>query len=301
MGLMRNHAKLIAVAAATLLIVVLSGPDAEAEADWSAVAGILGQEGRLNSDGSYKVVLLRTDVAVKSGLGMPTPAELGLNSYAAFVGTPEKATVVGDTCMLEHEVNAVIDALRAGAIEVVALHNHMLTDEPRLFFMHFQGRGDASALARTVRKAWEQLGGPRPAAPTPDAEAREPDWKAVSAALGREGHSPRKGVWKFSFPRKDLTITLDGQRLVPGVGLGCWAAFYACPCGLTKVMGDTCVRRPELQGAIDALRKGGIHISAIHNHLLGSSEPVMFMHIEAEGDAVQIARTIRNAWDGLGR
>ncbi len=66
-------------------------------------------------------------------------------------------------------------------------------------------------------------------------------------------------------------------------------------------MGDTCVRRAELQGVVDALRKNGIHISAIHNHLFGTSAPLMFVHIEAEGDALAIARGIRAAWKTLGR
>ena len=66
--------------------------------------------------------------------------------------------VMGDTVMLGSEVNPVIDALRAGGIEVVALHNHMLGEQPQIMFMHYQGEGDADALARTVRRAIDQLG-----------------------------------------------------------------------------------------------------------------------------------------------
>lgn len=104
---------------------------------------------------------------------------------------------------------------------------------------------------------------------------------------------------KFTLPRTDLDIRLDGRKLVPGVGLACWAAFTGCPCGKTMVMGDTCVTRKELQGAIDILRRGGIQITGLHNHLLGQSGDVMFMHIEGEGNAVELARTIRAAWDTL--
>jgi hypothetical protein len=232
---------------------------------------------------------------------MPIPAALGLNSYAAFTGSPEKATVVGDTCMLAHEVNPVIDALRAGAIEVVAIHNHMLADEPRLVFLHFQGHGEAKALATTVRHAWDLLEKPKPAEEAPKLTgAKEPDWKAVSEIVGRTGPPAKDGCYKLTLPRTDLDVKLDEQALVPGVGLACWAAFYACPCGRTMLMGDTCVRRSELQPAIDALRKHGINVTGLHNHLLGQSADVMFMHIEAEGDALELAKGVRAAWDTLG-
>ena len=63
------------------------------------------------------------------------------------------------------------------------------------------------------------------------------------------------------------------------------------------VMGDTCVTREELQPVIDALRRGGIRITGIHNHLLGARTEVMFMHVEGEGDAIDLARAVRAAWD----
>lgn len=64
-------------------------------------------------------------------------------------------------------------------------------------------------------------------------------------------------------------------------------------------MGDTCLPRAQLQPALDALRKGGVEITAIHNHLLGEDTRVMFMHFEGEGDAFAIARAVRAAWDTL--
>ena len=65
------------------------------------------------------------------------------------------------------------------------------------------------------------------------------------------------------------------------------------------LMGDTCMKPAELERTIDALRKGGVSISGIHNHMLGEAEEVMFLHFEAEGDAATLGGTIRAAWDGL--
>lgn len=268
---------------------------------WEQVAKILGHKGSLNADGSYKVSLLRTDVTINGRYGFAIPPGMGLNSYAAFSGTGADSVVVGDTCMLAHEVNPIIDALRKGGVEVVAIHNHMLRDDPRLFFLHFQGQGSSADLARTVRKAWDEIGRPKP--DEHDVTAQAPptlDTAAISRILRRTGKQSADGTFKVSLPRASLSVKLDSYPLRPGVGLGCWVAFYACPCGRTMAMGDTCVTRDELQPALDALRKGGVEITAIHNHLLGERTEVMFMHFEAEGEALDIARTIRSTWDTLG-
>jgi len=285
-----------------LLLVLAAGAGAQ-DNPWQVVDGVLRRTGRANSDGSWTVVLPRDDVEVVTAYGMATPWELGLNSFVTFHGdAPDDSIVVGDTCMLAHEVQPVIDALRAGGLEVVALHNHMLTDEPRLFFLHFQGKGRALDLAKTVRAAWDELGKPAPAAPAPPRAEGPPDvdWKRVGAILKAAGASPRAGVFKFVLPRHGLGVkAIDGRTIGAGMGLSCWAAFYACPCGFTKVMGDTCVRRSELQGVLDALRKGGVQITAIHNHFLGTDPDVRFVHFEGEGDAAALAFAVRSAWDAL--
>jgi hypothetical protein len=86
------------------------------------------------------------------------------------------------------------------------------------------------------------------------------------------------------------------------MGLGSWAAFFACECGKTMAMGDTaCGSRAELQSAIDAYRAAGIRITAIHNHVFGGNQEVLMMHFEVEGDAMDIAKGVRACWDTLGK
>jgi hypothetical protein len=296
-GTRRTLLGLVAVGCAAALAVATR---AEEPADWKPIGDVFGRAGELAKDGSYKVTILRADVAVKTASGMPVPAGLGLNSYAAFAGTPAKATVVGDTCMLAHEVQPVIDALRAGGVEVVALHNHMIGEQPSIFFLHFQAKGEGVTLAKAVKRAFDQLGKPKPETPArATSEANPIDAKKIAEILGRPDPAVKDGVYKATLPRTDLAVELDGQRLPPGVGLACWAAFAPCPCGKTMVMGDTCVRRDELQGAIDALRKGGISVTGIHNHMLGTSEQILFLHFEGEGSDEALARAVRGAWDAL--
>ncbi len=92
--------------------------------------------------------------------GVEMTASMGLNTWAAFAGTKERAHVAGDVAMTAKEVNPVIRALRRGGIEITAVHNHMLNEETRIFFLHYWGTGPAEKLAGTVREAFDQAKGP---------------------------------------------------------------------------------------------------------------------------------------------
>ncbi len=92
--------------------------------------------------------------------GVELTSSLGLNSWAGFVGADARAHVAGDIVMTAQEVNRVIQVLRQGGIEVVAVHNHMLDEQPRVFFLHYWGSGPAESLAKTVKAAFDQVAGP---------------------------------------------------------------------------------------------------------------------------------------------
>lgn len=263
-------------------------------------ATTIGKEGTLNADGSFRINIPRSDLTFKNANGMEIPVDMGLATYAAFTGTEESALMVGDVAMLRHEINGVMDALRSGGIEVVALHNHMTAETPRLFFMHFQGKGSVASLAKTFRNAIDACGKPNVQSETAVVGKPTVDWTAIEAILGVKPTTFDSGVVRFATPRKDLSVSVDGLPFLPGMGLGSWATFHRCDCGKTMAMGDTCTTRSELQAAIDALRRAGISITAIHNHILGGSKEVMFMHYEGEGDAAKIAKGIRDCWDVLG-
>ena len=85
-------------------------------------------------------------------------AAIGLNSWAAFAGDRDRAHIAGDIAMLDPEVNPVIRALRKNNLEVVAVHSHMLGEQPRIIFLHYHGTGPAGTLARGFRAALDELG-----------------------------------------------------------------------------------------------------------------------------------------------
>jgi hypothetical protein len=117
---------------------------------------ILGYKGEMNK-GVYKYTIGRPDVHLKEH-GITVSTYMGFNTWAAFQGTPEKAAVAGDFTMLENEVEPVIKALVENGIEVVAVHNHMVHEQPRIFFLHYWGVGNVESLAKGLKAALNQTG-----------------------------------------------------------------------------------------------------------------------------------------------
>jgi hypothetical protein len=117
---------------------------------------IVGAKGEL-SKGVYKYTLGRPDVKLLEH-GIPVSTFMGFNTWAAWQGSPEKAAVCGDFTMLENEVAPVIKALVENGIEVVAVHNHMVHEEPKIFFLHYWGVGNAGQLATGLKAALNETG-----------------------------------------------------------------------------------------------------------------------------------------------
>ncbi len=121
-----------------------------------------------------------------------------------------------------------------------------------------------------------------------------PNWQQVDAAFGRSGAAQAGGVHRYSFPRSDLNVTLDGVRIRPALALGSWVAFQ--PHGSqAMVMGDLVLLHEEVNPVLSRLLRSGLTITALHNHLLRSAPGTMYMHIHGHGDPAQMAAAIRGA------
>jgi hypothetical protein len=124
--------------------------------DTKQLDGILGYKAEMNK-GVYKYTIGRPDVQLKEH-GISVTTFMGFNTWAAFQGTPDHAAVAGDFTMTENEVAIVIKTLIKNGIEVVAVHNHMVHEEPRIFFLHYWGVGSAEKLAMALKEALDQTG-----------------------------------------------------------------------------------------------------------------------------------------------
>jgi hypothetical protein len=109
---------------------------------------ILGAKGEMNN-GMYKATIGRTATHHGTKVGK----QMGVNTWAAFAGTDQRASVDGDFAMTEDELQGVLKALRKAGIHIVAIHHHMTHEQPRYVFLHYWGKGPAQELARGVRSA----------------------------------------------------------------------------------------------------------------------------------------------------
>jgi hypothetical protein len=124
--------------------------------DTARITQIVGHPGDQTGD-VYKITIGRDDLKV-SEMGAAINARMGLNTWAAFVGTNENAAIAGDVAMLAKEVTPVLKALRANGLEVVAIHHHMTDTQPAIFFLHYWGTGPAEKLATGFKAALAELG-----------------------------------------------------------------------------------------------------------------------------------------------
>jgi hypothetical protein len=124
--------------------------------DLQALDAIVKATGIVNGP-TYKYTIGRPDLKIMA-MGVEMTTNIGLNSWASFAGNQNDAHIAGDIAMLQSEVNSVIKTLRANNLEIVAVHNHMLGDEPHMIFLHYYGRGNATVLAKGFSAALGVLG-----------------------------------------------------------------------------------------------------------------------------------------------
>jgi hypothetical protein len=124
--------------------------------------------------------------------------------------------------------------------------------------------------------------------------AQDNSWKAVDAAMGRTGQMQPGGVYKYAMPRRDLKVTKDGITVAPGLAFGSWIAFQKMG-DQAMLMGDLVLTEDEIEPVMLSLQQHGIEQTSIHNHLLGESPHIMYMHVEGHGDPATLGKSIATA------
>jgi hypothetical protein len=122
--------------------------------DTAKIAQIIGAQGEQNG-AVYKITIGRDELKLTE-MGAPINARMGLNTWAAFVGTNQNAAIAGDVAMLATEVTPVLRALRKNGLDVVAIHHHMLDTRPTIYFLHYWGTGPADKLATAFKAVLAQ-------------------------------------------------------------------------------------------------------------------------------------------------
>jgi hypothetical protein len=274
------------------------GSAAAASLDAATIGKAAGTKATVQNDGVVKIGWSRSDVPVMVD-GMRLPPAAGLGSWAAFAPMGNQAMVMGDTVVFQDEVDAAMDAAFAHGLHVTGLHNHFFYDRPKVFFMHIEGEGSATALASDVKAMWDRIKAVRAAHPHPaegfGGVAPKPgklDADALAKIVGHPAEA-NNGSPKITIGTTGRT---HGQSIGASMGLTTWAAFSGSD-QLAAMDGDFIMRADEVQPVLRALRKTGIHIVALHNHMIGDEPAFYFTHFWGKGKAADLARGVRAALD----
>jgi hypothetical protein len=275
------------------------------EAQRAAIDQASGAKGvYTEAEDTYKVTFPRTDIKVTVE-GRPMAPFLGFSSWAAFTPSGHGGLMVmGDIVLLEDEVNPALSAALDAGLEVTALHNHFFYESPRVMYMHIGGNGTAERLGPAVRNVLDAVKSIRTAAPTPAARFDGdpvPEKSAVTAVaidtiLGVKGES-NNGMYKATIGR---TASMHGTKVGKQMGVNTWAAFAGSDDN-ALVAGDFAMTKEELQGVLKALRKAGINIVAIHNHMTHEDPQYVFLHYWGKGPAAALAQGLKSALDTQGK
>jgi hypothetical protein len=266
--------------------------------DAAMIGNAAGTKATTTKDGVVRIGWPRNDVKIKVD-GMPLHPFAGLGSWAAFIPAKHGAMVMGDTVVFQDEVSPAMDAAFAHGLAVTALHNHFFHDEPKVYFMHIGGTAEAEKLATGVKAVWDAIKQVRSNEATPATRfpggvpvAGKLTASRIEEALGHKSET-QAGVVKVTIGREG---TMHGVKVGGSMGLTTWAAFSGSD-ELAAVDGDFIMTAEEVQPVLRALRKAGIHIVALHNHMTGEKPAFFFTHFWGKGKADELARGLKSALD----
>ena len=275
------------------MIVAFGQASPDKAGQWKPIEDALGRNGKVQPDGSLKFGMPRRDLKVTVD-GTPIKAGFALGSWAAFSKAGGNSTVMGDLVLTESEIAPVMARLQQGGIEIAALHNHLLHENPRVMYMHIAGHGDATKLAQALHDALALTATPAES-PAAAAAKLDLDTEKIDAALGRKGKD-NGGIYQFSVPRSE-SIHEAGMEIPPSMGVATGINFQATGNGRAAITGDFVLLGSEVNPVITALREHGIQVTALHSHMLDEEPRLFFMHFWANDDAAKLAEGLRAALD----
>jgi len=292
------HASLKLVALATVVTVSMAASAADPE--WmKSVGDALGKSGTAMPGDVYRVGLARSDLKVTLD-GVEIKPALALGSWLAFHKMGNRGSVMGDLVLLTSEVTPVMTKLEQSGIEITALHNHLLRNEPFTMYMHVLGHGDPVKLATSLHAALVETRTPLDGAAPSQAPANpsiDLDTASIDKALGHKG-KVSGGVYQVSIPRAEH-IRDGGMDVPEAMGSAIGINFQPTSGGKAAITGDFVLIAKEVNPVVKALRDHGIEITALHNHMLNDQPRLFFMHFWANDELERLTAGLRAALDNM--
>ncbi|MEO8191894.1 MAG: DUF1259 domain-containing protein [Acidobacteriota bacterium] len=283
-----------ALFAGLLLLFQGLSPQSASPSAWQDVDRVFEQAGKDQPGGVHRFSWPRTDLQVSID-GVLIEPPLALGSWAAFQKMGGDAEVMGDLVLTGGEVPAVLGALQDGGFEILAIHNHLNREMPRLLYVHYDGRGDAGKLARTLKAALGRSATPLspPAAPPPKVSPdQEKRFARVAEAVGRKGTLAGR-VLQLAIPRPE-TIRDAGRDVSPAMGMATAINFQAAG-DRVATTGDFVLIAEEVNPVMRELRAHGIEPMALHSHMLRETPRLFFLHFWGVDTPENIGAGIRAA------
>lgn len=275
-------------------------PVAAKKSVYQRIEELTGTKGKYDEkEDVFKVSFPRTDVPITVD-GLHMHPFMGLTSWAGFAKDPKEGMMVmGDLVLFQDEVNPVMSIALDNGLEVTALHNHFFYDDPKVFFMHIAGRGDAEVLASTVRKALDKVKEIRTTTPNPAHDfGNSPQFEKssitpepIESAWGLKGEA-KEGMFKIVVGRK--TKMPCKCEVGKSMGVNTWAVFAGSD-EKAFVDGDIAMLESEVQPTLKSLRSSGINVVAIHHHMIGETPRIIFLHYWGIGSTVELAQSLKAA------
>jgi hypothetical protein len=292
----------IAALIATLALASALAPPVRAQAlPGKQLAKILGQTPMESAGGALKFTWLRTDLRVRVDRIEIEPA-LAMRSWATFesAGESRAALVTGELVVTESEAQKAIDALQASNFSVTGIGDHLSGETPRLTFIDFNAGGLPADLAAGLMKALRKTATPlhqNGGSHLLRAMESEPGWTGgVRTALGRTG-AWHDRVLTISIPRND-EIRIGLTVVTPPMGTAITLKFQSAG-GQVASAGQIVLLSEEVNPVVAELRRNGIAVTALGDHLLSESPRLCFLHYWAVGKPRPIAAALAAAMNRI--
>jgi len=264
-----------------------------AGAAWDSVAAIL-QTKDVFAGGYHRFNLPRRDITLRVGDVTVAP-ELAQGAWAGFSDDPGSTMLMGDLVLETKELGPVLGALAAQKLDVTAIHNHLVGEEPRLVYVHFGGHGHAVDLARRLDRAIALTATPRPVAAATAAPLAI-DSALVFGGLGRSGRT-HGSVAQVSFMLVPGTVVMDGMTVTPALGYASPVNIQAVDASRAVATGDFAVTGKQVEPMLQAFASHGITATALHTHMIGESPTLYFIHFWADAPLARVVEGLRAVVD----
>ena len=264
-----------------------------AAAAWDSVAAILRTKDAF-AGGYHRFNLPRRDITLRVGDVTVAP-ELAQGAWAGFSDDPAMTMLMGDLVLKSTELGPVLTELAAQKLDVTAIHNHLVGEEPQLVYVHFGGHGDAIDLARRLDRVVALTSTPRPVASAAAAPLAI-DSALVFKGLGRSGRA-QGSVAQVSFILVPGAVTMNGMTMTPALGYGSPVNIQSLDASRAVASGDLAVPGEKVAPVLQAMAAHRITATALHTHMIGESPKIYFIHFWADAPLGSVVSGLRAAID----